>query len=638
MATEPRRGGSPRDRWWVGCVALAGVWCAHAWTPVAVAKEPPKELPADVTNEASKRAVAYIHAGTPVTREELGEFLIARGGMEKLDLLVNKRVIEIEAARRGVSVTTLEVSSGLNEDLRSTNVSKEEFVRVLQMRYGKTLYEWEQDVIRPRLLISKMAHGRVKVTEADLQRAFESKYGEKREAQIVVWPKGPKAPELSQAVKDTARSKDTEFEKLAAGQPDKRFAEVKGNIAPIGRHIDGEDPAVEQALFKLKPGEISPWIETNESSTCIRCLKVIPPDPNITLDKVRAEIEKEVFDKKLNEEVPKVFAEIRRVANPARTVHAPEGPPPAPGQAPAPRLQHPNPKVLAMIYDRIPITREDLGEFLIARGGYEKIELLVNRRIIDMEAAKRGVTVTPQEIEDSLADDLKGLGVQKEDFIKVVLPKYGKTFFEWTEDVIKPRVVLSKMCRDQVKVSDDDLKKAFENRYGEKREAKVILWSKEDFRLAQKQWDEARKGDADFDRIARMMRDPNLAAACGKVAAIGRHTDAENPLIERVVFSLEVGEVSQLFQTPAGIMCVKCVGKIPQVSGVTLEAVRANLEKEVYEKKLARQIPELFNELKKQANPDILVRGAPTPQENAEGVKHLLQLINHTTPATAQKK
>ena len=189
-----------------------------------------------------------------------------------------------------------------------------------------------------------------------------------------------------------------------------------------------------------------------------------------------------------------------------------------PGTPPAPAADH---RVVAYIYGSVPVTREELGEFLIARGGAEKLELLVNKRIIEIEAARRNITITATEIEAGLNDDLKGLGINKADFIKHVLPRYGKTLYEWTEDVIKPRLMLNKMCRDRVKVTDDDLRKAFENRYGEKRQAKVICWNKQDQKAALKQWEEARKSEVDFDRIARTQADPNLASSCGLVAPVG---------------------------------------------------------------------------------------------------------------------
>jgi hypothetical protein len=481
-----------------------------------------------------------------------------------------------------------------------------------------------------------MTRNRLAVLPEEMQRAFESRYGEKREAQIVVWPKGVKGlQDLPQDVKDTARGNPAEFDKLAARQPDKRFADVGGRLAPVGRYIDGEDPKVEAALFGLKEGDISPWIETPTSWTCVRCLKILPPDPNIRLDdKIRGEIEKDLFDKKLSAEIPKTFEELKQKARPVLTTQVPLPPQHDPMNPPV-RVTVDDPRVLALIYGDKPITREDLGEFLIARGGYAKVEFLVNERIIAAAAAKQGVTLAPAEIEAAKKMFVDNLGIANmtmDDFVKHILPKEKLTLYSWTEDVIKPELILSKMCKDRVKVAVEDVQNAFESQYGEKRLAKVIMWKKEDFRVATKQWDEARKSDEAFDRTARAQFEPNLAAAGGVVAPIGRHTEAESDKVERMVFALQVGEVSQLFETPAGIMCIKCVGIVPAQTGVTLASVRDRLSREVYERKLTKEIPVLFAELKKQANPDVLLRDQPSPKENDERLRNMIQQVGGIRP------
>lgn len=292
-------------------------------------------------------------------------------------------------------------------------------------------------------------------------------------------------------------------------------------------------------------------------------------------------------------------------------------------------------RVVAYIYGTTPVTREDLGDFLIARGGYDKLELLVNKKIIEVEAARRGLTVTALEVEAALNEDLRGMGVELKDFERVVLPRYGKSLFEWSEDVIKPRLLLSKMCRDRVKVTEDDLTRAFENRYGERRQAKIICWNKEDLKAAQRQWDEARKGDAEFDRIARSQADPNLAAAAGLVAPIGRFPEKEDDTCTKILYTLKVGEVSHLFGTPAGHMCIKCVAVIPPDPNAKPEGkLRETLEKEMFDKKLSAEIPKFFGELKKAANPNLLLKGPPSPRENREGVQQIIEAsgINPTPP------
>jgi hypothetical protein len=66
---------------------------------------------------------------------------------------------------------------------------------------------------------------------------------------------------------------------------------------------------------------------------------------------------------------------------------------------------------------------------------------------------------------------------------------------------------------------------------------------------------------------------------------------------------------------------------------VTLDSVRPALEKEVYEKNLAKAIPAYFGELKQAANPNLLLKGPPTAKENAEGAQQIIQAAVSTTPA-----
>ena len=274
-----------------------------------------------------------------------------------------------------------------------------------------------------------------------------------------------------------------------------------------------------------------------------------------------------------------------------------------------------------MLYGNVPVTREELGEFLIARGGYEKVDLLVNKRIIEIEAARKNITVTPEEIRGALEEDIRGLGISFADFKKHVLPRYGKTLYEWTEDVIKPRIMLSKMCRDRVKVTDEDLQRLFENKYGEKRQAKIIRWNKGEVKAALKGWEEARKGDTEFDSIARTQADPNLAAAAGQTQPVGKNAYDDSPgkqdEVERVLFSLKVGEISQLFNSEAGILCVKCVAIIEPDKTVKLEQVKQALQKEVFDRKLSNEIPKYFTELKERGQ----ARGVPQGPAHRQGVR-----------------
>jgi hypothetical protein len=290
----------------------------------------------------------------------------------------------------------------------------------------------------------------------------------------------------------------------------------------------------------------------------------------------------------------------------------------AAAQQPAPQARPgPTPAELAatpvgFIYGNVPITRQDLGEFLIARGGTDKLELLVNKMIIEHECRKRGVTVTAQEMEAALLSDVEGLSIKKADFVKVVLPRYGKTLYEWMEDVIKPRLLLTKLCSHRVKLDKADLDKQFEREYGEKRRVQIIMWPKgDDLKAIEREYAKIRSSQEEFDRAARAMANPSLAAAGGHIKPISRHVYAEDPKIEKMAFELKPGEVSQIIQTSQGYVVMKLHEIIPPNATVKREDVMVKLEKQAMEEKLTEEIPKCFAELKTAAQPKLLLDGPP---------------------------
>jgi hypothetical protein len=304
----------------VGVVALAFCWSRTSSLPQATAQAPaaPRSMAAALPNvpepspDYSRRVVAYIYGNVPITREELGEYLIARLGAEKLELLVNKRIIDRACQEKGIEVTAAEVEAALAEDLKGINIDRAGFVNKVLKQYGKTLYEWKEDVIRPRLLLTKLCRDRVSISEQDLREAFEARYGEKVDCRIIMWPPGQE--QLARKAYGDIRTSEEEFERMARSQANPNLAATGGQIMPISRYSG--NPEVEQEAFRLKPGELSRVIGTPEGAVVLKCNKRVPPDTSKSLEHERASLEKEVFDKKIQQEIPKVFNELRNQAKP----------------------------------------------------------------------------------------------------------------------------------------------------------------------------------------------------------------------------------------------------------------------------------------------------------------------------------
>jgi hypothetical protein len=288
-------------------------------------------------------------------------------------------------------------------------------------------------------------------------------------------------------------------------------------------------------------------------------------------------------------------------AQPAGKVVSAGGTAPAPA-APAPAAG--DKRVIAYIHGSTPITREEFGDYLINLFGQDRVRLFVNRRIIEAAAAKRGIVVTPQEVSAIIDQDCAKLGMNKADFLKNVLAqRYGKTELEWREDVIKPRLMVQAMCRDQLNLTDPELQKVFENIYGEKIQCKVILWPKGSQKEVLRVYDSIRKDDAAFDDAARKQPYSDLQAKGGEIDPIGRHSGPGTAKIEELAFRLTDGQVSEMIDTGNGILVIKRIKSIPAKTGVTFESQRAALVREATDRQMDVLVPQMFARLNEEAKP-----------------------------------
>jgi parvulin-like peptidyl-prolyl isomerase len=564
------------------------------------------------TSDYTKRVVAYLNGHEPVTRQDLGEYLIARYGAERLPALLNRRIVEHACRQRGLEVTSAEVDAALAQNLETLKVDEKTFVRTVLARYHKTLYEWKEDVIRPRLMMTKLVKGRVHHTEEDLRRAYESVYGEKIECRMILWPKD-KEGEVRANYSNLANSEEA-FAQAAKTQKTSELASSGGKLKPFGRWT--LDPKLDEVAFKLHPGEVSVLLNVPQGCCIIKCDRRISPDTTVSIESVRPKLVEQIVEVKTQAEIRKTFEDLSKQFQPnpllKKTDRVPEG-----AKVPSPE------QVVGYYNTNVPVTREELGEYLIARYGADRLELLVNHLIIDEACKERKITVTTAEIEAAFAQDLKTMKVSRDVFEKDVLGKWGKNLFEWREDVIRPRLMMTKLCQSRVHCTDEDLHKAFEAYHGEKLQCRIILWPADQFKFALAEYPTIRDSEAEFAKRAKQQASPSLAATGGVIPAFGHHS-LGNEELEQAAFSLHPGEVSTVVQTPQGHVVVKLDKRIPPETSVKLEQEREKLTKEVLEKKVQQEMQVVFKELKDRARPRLMLKDPSKPEDLVAQTRQLM--------------
>jgi parvulin-like peptidyl-prolyl isomerase len=596
---------------------------AQAERQTAVREEAaPAPAPAQSTSDNAHRWAAVIYGNEPITREELGNYLIARYP-DKVELLVNKRIMEHACRQQGIEVSAAEVNASIAEDLKGMgNIPLKDFVKTVLTRYGKTLYEWKEDVVRPKMMMTKLCRGQVQITEDDYQAAFQARYGEKFDGRIIFFAKGERAKAEQCFTK--IRDSEEEFDRMARQQADPRLAGKGGHIDPFARHATKHE-MLETEAFNLKPGEMTRLIATEEGYYYIRCDRRIPADTSKTLTVEKPALEKELVDKKVNEIIGTVFKQLQKEAQPklflkrdAPDEEARGGA--AAGQGSADNAQ----RWVAQIYGKEPITREEYADFLIARHA-EQLELLVNKRIIEHVCKEKGIEVTRAEVEAALAQELKAMGnLSVDDFEKKVLSGYHKTLYEWKEDVIRPKLLMTKVCRGRVQPTQQDFEDAFQAHYGEKFKGRLILFPQEEKNHALSLYGKIRDSEAEFDRLASQQASPTLARRKGEVDPFARHTTG-NEELEKEAFNLHPGEVSRLIGTPQGCVYLKCDARLPADSSKKLEQEKPNLEKEIVDKKIELEMTKVFKEFQDSAAPKLYLKKYTTEEELVRDVERELK-------------
>lgn len=269
-----------------------------------------------------------------------------------------------------------------------------------------------------------------------------------------------------------------------------------------------------------------------------------------------------------------------------------------------------NSRIVAYLYDGKPVYREELGEYLIARFGAERLEFMINRKIVETECGKRGISASDAEVEHRFKQDLYSFGtaMTEKEFVNNILKRFNKTLYEWKEDVIRPKLMMEKLVRSQIKVTENDLREGYEARFGPKVDCRMIVLDGANLKVAQDVWAKVKGSRIEFDSEARKQAIPNLAQSGGKVPAIHKHFGDKR--LEETAFSLKEGEVSGLLELPdRSLVILYCDRHIPADRSASFEAERAKLHKEMEDLRVAQRIPEEFKSMLAKAQPKYMLTG-----------------------------
>ncbi|MGE7919271.1 peptidylprolyl isomerase [Viridibacillus sp. NPDC093762] len=197
--------------------------------------------------------------GVKITQSELNKELVSQYGTDVLSTLITNKVIELEAAKKKITVSDKEIQAEL-DDLQNSYGGQEAFEAALESN-AMTLQD-AKDNIKTYLTTTKLIEPTIDITEKELKNYFkENKDTFSQEEQVqashILVENKETAKEVEKKIK-----KGEDFAELASEySTDTASASNGGNLDYFGKGV--MDESFEKAAFSMKVDEISEPIKTD---------------------------------------------------------------------------------------------------------------------------------------------------------------------------------------------------------------------------------------------------------------------------------------------------------------------------------------------------------------------------------------
>ncbi|HVX12934.1 MAG TPA: peptidylprolyl isomerase [Pirellulales bacterium] len=219
--------------------------------------------------------VAAIVNGETITAREVAEEAIERHGIEMLDGLISRHLLEQALKKRKLQITEEDMQDEISRAAVSMGKTKKNdepdvdaWLKDVVENQKMPLDLYRDDVVWPNVGLRKLAGDDIEVSKEDLKKSFEANYGPRVRCRAIVLANQRDA----QKIWDSARKnpKVEHFAELAKAytiEPGGKANE--GEVPPIQRY--GSDPALEDEAFSLKPGEISSILQVGDKWVILFC-------------------------------------------------------------------------------------------------------------------------------------------------------------------------------------------------------------------------------------------------------------------------------------------------------------------------------------------------------------------------------
>jgi len=266
--------------------------------------------------EVVNRIVATID-GEPITAFEVQSYRAQLGDhpatdQQILDAIITERLLEKEAAARGIKASPAEVEAYIKEIRERGNVDDAAFTAALAQQ-GLTPETYRQRVEKELVksqLLAREIRGRVSVSDEDVERYYDAHKEEYRTGGGVtvrdIFLSIPPGADDAEIARIKAKAEELRgqadsrraFAKLAEANSQLPGAKEGGVLGSFKKGEMADE--LDRVVFSLKPGEVSEPVQTTEGFHVLRVDEVIDAEYR-PIDDVKAEIREKLYGEALEQ-------------------------------------------------------------------------------------------------------------------------------------------------------------------------------------------------------------------------------------------------------------------------------------------------------------------------------------------------
>lgn len=252
-----------------------------------------------------------------------------------------------------------------------------------------------------------------------------------------------------------------------------------------------------------------------------------------------------------------------------------------------------------------PITKDELYDMMYQYVGRQALDELILIRLVEQEAAARGVTVPDEDVDaevESIAAQMGGM-----EQLQFVLAQQGATMEQLKEEIHRTLLIRA-LLAPEIEVTDEEVRQFFEENpdlFAQQemvRARHILVPTKEQAEELRQQLLDG----ADFAELAQQHSiDTGSAARGGDLGWFGR--DVMVAPFEEAAFALEVGEISEPVQTSFGYHLIKVEERTEAKEAEFNDEVAAKIRELLTEEKIQQQLGPWLQTLRMQADVEILI-------------------------------